>query len=157
MIRMLFLSLVLMSPLAAEASVAPAVECGEDEGCFFRAVQHCQPAGLSSVEHRAAGTLSRQTYRFRHQILGRTEEHCLISVKFSGMEIRFTDAFLSDMSGRGLSSDQLADMQGRFRRAQGLVTQVLHLNEPRRYRIQPRRYDPGVLRRMNSSFLPGAQ
>ena len=154
MLRYILVFLIALPPMIARAEESGAVECGEDEGCFLQAVRQCRPAALRSCERRQAGAVSRQTYCFRHEILGASDLSCVISVEMAGLEISFTQTFLEDMAERGVSDQQLTDMQNRFDQAQSLLNPVIRIHEPRRFHVSPRRYDQNMLRRMNMSFLP---
>ena len=154
MLRYILVCLIAIQPVIAMAAESGAVECGEDEGCFLQAVRQCRPAALRSCERRQAGAVSRQTYCFRHEILGAVDLSCVISVQMADLEISFTEAFLEDMAQRGVSDQQLNDMQSRFDQAQSQLNPVMRIHEPRRFHVSPGRYDQSMLRRMNMSFLP---
>lgn len=131
----------------------PAIACGDDYLCYRQAVQSCRPARLRVAEHTQAGTLSRQTFWFQHEVVGPDAGQCLLSVRLSGMEILFTDAFYADMTGRGLSRHQLQDMQRRLTATQSPLESIFRVADPRTFRVSPPGFDTRALRRMNRSLL----
>ncbi len=137
----------------AHAAGPDPVDCREDYACFQQAARDCRPARLNASERLDAGSVSRQTFWFRHEVLGPAEGKCLITVQLSGMDVRYTDHFLTDMAVRGVSPGQLHDMQLRLRHAQSQMDPIFESLGLRWYRIDPRYYDTSVLRIMNRSLL----
>ncbi|MBZ0167702.1 MAG: hypothetical protein K8I00_12925 [Candidatus Omnitrophica bacterium] len=125
--------------LAREASAdgRQILDCGRDTACFIQAARLCHPARFQSREELSAGTVSRQTFWFYHEVLGPVNDNCSFSVRLSDMHIALTDYFLSDMQSRGVSPAQLREMQIRFQKAQGEMEAILRLQEQRHYDRSP--------------------
>lgn len=120
-------------PRCVSADAGRILDCGRDTECFIQAARLCQPARFQSREELSAGTVSRQTFWFYHEVLGPMDDNCSFSVQLSDMRIALTDYFLSDMQSRGVSSAQLREMQFRFQKAQSEMEAILKIQEQRHY------------------------